>query len=174
MSFQVLNTTMMNTSRFTLYFLLFFLTNTGLFAQKMLILEQTNKAQTKKYFIGDAITFRFDGPEKYWYTRRITDILPEGNSLLLDNYLVKVDEIGYIKRPPGGFSRLVGGAIFTFGASLTFAATMAVLFRDREQNYPLAYGIAAGSLVTGRIILRKRKLPLGDKYRLKAIEVRFN
>ena len=51
---------------------------------------------------------------------------------------------------------------------------MAVLFRDRSQNYPLAYGVAAGSLLTGRIILRKRTLPLGEKYRLKAIEVRFN
>jgi hypothetical protein len=51
---------------------------------------------------------------------------------------------------------------------------MAVLFQDRDQNYPLAYGVAAGSLITGRFILRKRKLPLGDKYRLKAIEVRFN
>jgi hypothetical protein len=143
-----------------------------LHAQLYLLYEKANHAKTVKYQIGDQLRFRLEGEEGYWYARSITNILPESNSIMLDNYLVKVSDIVAIKRPPNTFCRITGGALLSFGIGLTFATTAALLYRD-EQNYPAYYGAAAASLVSSRFLLRRRTVKLGEKHRLRPIEIRF-
>ncbi len=143
-----------------------------LVAQYYLLFEKANKAQTVKYQIGNQLRFRLAGEENYWYTREITKILPESNSIMLDNYLVKVGDIAAIKRPPNTFCKITGGALLSFGVGLTFATTAALLYRD-EQNYPAYYGAAGVSLLASKFLLRRRTVHLGEKYRLRPIEIRF-
>lgn len=155
----------------TLLFFLGFLTG-SVAAQKMLIIEQANVAKTTRLFPGDRLIFRLEGEENYWYERTITEILPETNSLLLDNYLVKVEDIAAIKIHKKTIWRVAGGALLSLGVSLGFATGVAAIYGD-DYNYPLLAGASVGSFLTGRYLLKRKKLKLGEKHRLRIIEVKF-
>ena len=142
-------------------------------AQKMLLLERAGSAKTTKMYIGDVLRYRLNGKEDYWYESVITDILPEKNVILLDNFATNVDSIYSIKVHRRPITRLAGGALFTFGSTLTFATTVAALYRDEYTNYGALYGTAAASLGTGLWMSMPRKLKLGKKFRLRPIEIDF-
>lgn len=92
----------------------------------------------------------------------------------MDNFLVKLDSISAIKVNRKGIWRVVGGALITFGASLTLATTVGkVVYRDKEVNAPKLYGIAAASLGAGLLLSTPKKLRLGKKNRLRIIEIKF-
>ena len=156
-----------------LFCLVIFCCSSSLFSQKMLLLERANSAKTTKMYIGDRLIFRLAGDENYWYERTITDILPEGNSLLLDNYLVKVSDIAAIKVNKKGIVRIAGGALLSLGISLGIATSAAALYQDKDQRYPVLLGIIGGSLISSRFLLKKRKLYLNEKHRLRPIEIKF-
>ncbi|HLP96043.1 MAG TPA: hypothetical protein VK168_18500 [Saprospiraceae bacterium] len=142
--------------------------------QKMLLLERANRARTTKLYIGDELRFRMVGPENYWYKRTITDILPESNTLMLDNFAVKLDEIQSIKRHRKPIWRILGAAGYTLGATLTFATTVGRFgFQDKSVNAPKLYGIAAGSTAAGWFLTKYRKIRLGNKHRLRIVEIKF-
>lgn len=142
--------------------------------QKMLLLERANKAKTTKYYTGDVLRFKLAGEENYWYTRTISDILPESNTLMLDNYAVKLTDIQALKVRPKPIWRILGGAAYSLGATLTFATTIGKLaYRDDSVNAPKLYGIAAASLGTGWLLTHPRKLKLGEKHRLRIVEINF-
>lgn len=144
------------------------------FGQKMLLIERANRARTTKLYIGDQIRFRLAGEEDYWYERSITDILPETNTLMLDNFAVKVSEISAIKVSRKPIGRIAGGAAFSLGATLVLATTVGkVIYKDEGVNAPKLYSIAAVSLGTGWLLSKPRKLKLGKKHRLRIVEVRF-
>ncbi|MBU6340737.1 MAG: hypothetical protein KGS48_04505 [Bacteroidetes bacterium] len=141
-------------------------------AQKMLILERANRAKTTKMYIGSTLTYRYRGPEDYWYEGTITDILPETKTLLLDNFPVKLDSISAIKVRRSAVTRFIGGPLLTLGVSLAFASTVAVLYGN-DYNYGKLYGASALSAAAGYGMLTPRVLKLGKKHRLRIIEIKF-
>ena len=146
----------------------------SIFGQKMLLIERANRAKTTKLYVGESLRFRLAGKENYWYTRSITDILTESNTLLLDNYLVKLDSISEIKVNRKGIWRIVGGALLTLGAGLTLATTVGkVIYDDKDVDAPKLLGIAAVSFGSGWFLSTPRKLKLGKKHRLRIIEIKF-
>lgn len=117
--------------------------------------------------------FRLQGEEDYWYKRTITDLLPEGNSLMLDHQLVRIEDIAALKISRKGYVRLIGSSLLTFGVSMGVAITAAVLYRDFDYNFPALIGAGAGSFLAGTYLLTPRKIKMGDKFRLRIIEIRF-
>ncbi len=158
--------------RLIVVFVLLFVVQ-GLFAQKMLLLERTNRAKTTKFYVGDALKFRLNGTENYWYSRRIEDIYPANRTLKLDNYLVSVDSIAQLRLPARSVARVTGGLLFTFGSSLLFALGVARIYNEDNVNYPPLLAAAGGSLGLGFLLAKPRKLRLGNKYRLRPVEIRF-
>jgi hypothetical protein len=153
---------------------LFLLACSNLWGQKMLLIERANRAKTTKLYIGETLRFRLAGKENYWYERTITDILPESNALLLDNFLVKLDSIAVIKVHKKRGWRILGGAFLTLGATLTFATTVGkVIYQDKDLNAPKLFTIAAVSFCSGWVMSKPRKLKLGRKHRLRIIEIKF-
>lgn len=144
------------------------------FGQKMLLLERANNARPTKIYIGDNLRYRLAGQEDYWYDRTITDMLPEKNTLLLDNFPVKLSDISELKVRRKGIWRIVGGTLFTFGASLAFATTIAALYNDKDTNYGALYATSVGSAGVGFFLSTKRTLKLGQKHRLRIIEIQFS
>lgn len=142
-------------------------------AQKMLVLERTNSAKTVKMYIGDVLEYRLKGDEDYWYTSTINDILPENKVLILDNFPVHVDSIAALRTRRKPITRLVGGTLVTFGASLAFATTIGALYSDNSINYGALYGTSVASAGVGLLAFTRKKLPMGEKYRLRIIEIRF-
>ncbi|GAB4490355.1 MAG: hypothetical protein OHK0019_09080 [Saprospiraceae bacterium] len=151
--------------------LVFAFFHTAVFSQKMLLLERVNNPRPTKMYIGDELQYRIAGKEDYWYQRTITDMLPDRNVLLLDNFAVNLGDISQIKVRRKGIWRITGGALLTFGASLTLATTIAVLYKDEGTNFGALYGTAAGSFGIGYFLSTKRTLKLGKKHRLRLIEI---
>lgn len=146
---------------------------TPLSGQKMLLLERANRARTTKIYIGEPLHYRVAGVENYWYQRTITDMLPESNMLLLDNFQVKLGDISELKVRRAPLWRITGSTLFAFGATLTLATTVAALYRDKDTNYGALYATAAGTLGIGYLLNTKRTLKLGEKHRLRLIEIKF-
>ncbi|HOY04738.1 MAG TPA: hypothetical protein PLO67_05005 [Saprospiraceae bacterium] len=156
---------------FHFFFLLLTLPASG---QKMLLLERANQAKTTKMYMGETLRFRLNGPENYWYERTITDILPESNILLLDNFPVKLDSIAQIKVYRRPIWRIIGASMLSLGGTLALATTTGrILYKDKELDLPKLYGTSAVSIGAGLFMLSKRKLKLGEKHRLRIIEIRF-
>lgn len=146
------------------------------FAQKMLLVEKRYKVKPRKIYAGETLHFRLKGKENYWYKSAIDDILPDRKMLLLDNQLVHIDSISAIYIPKHKISRIIGSALLTFGITLSFASTVAFLNRrNDEQNYnfPLLYATAGASTLVGYRMVINKKLKMGNKYRLRTIEVKF-
>lgn len=140
----------------------------------MLLLERANRAKTTKYYVGQVLQFRLVGEEDYWYERKITDILPESNTLLLDDFPVKVSDIASLRVYRRPIWRIVGGALTTFGASMAIATTAGrFYYKDRDLQLGKLYGTSVVSAGTGLFLLKKRTLRLGDTHRLRAIEVKM-
>ncbi len=140
----------------------------------MLLLERANRARTTKLYIGDVLRFRMEGKEDYWYKRTITDMLPESNTLMLDNFAVKIPEIQSIKVQRKPIWRILGGAGYTLGGTLVFATTVGRFgFQDKSINVPKLYGIALASAGAGWFLTKSRKLRLGNKHRLRIVEIKF-
>lgn len=147
--------------------------STQLVAQKMLLFERENDPRTIKRYIGDRLIFRLKGEEDYWYDRRISDILPENNALMLDGYLVPIDDIAALKVYRRPFWRAAGGVLFSFGVSLGVATAGAAIYGDDDENYPLLLGGTASSLASGWWLSKRKKVRLGERYRLRAVEIKF-
>lgn len=156
-----------------LFFLLSMLTVSPVFAQKMLLLERANRAKTTKMYIGETLRYRLAGEEDYWYKRSISDMLPEKNLLLLDNFPVQLSDISVLKVRRKGFWHTSGQILFTFGISLAFATTVAVLYKDKGTKFGGLYATSAGSLGLGYFLTTPRKLKMGDTHRLRLVEVKF-
>lgn len=156
-----------------LFSLLLLLAAAPAFGQKMLLLERANNAKPTKMYIGDNLHYRLAGQEKYWYERTITDMLPEKNTLLLDNFPVQLADISQLKVRRKGVWRIVGGTLFAFGASLAVATTIAALYNDKDTNYGAYYATSVGTAGIGYFLNTKRTLKLDQKHRLRIIEIQF-
>lgn len=140
--------------------------------QQMLLLERYNRAKTTRIYAGQSIRFRYVGPEKYWYTRTITGVSPRDSVVFLDNFPVKIAEIGYLKVQKRPFPRTLGAALTVFGVTLTLANTVSLLRGDPDPH-GLLYGTAAGSFGLGYLLVKPRTLKLGRKFRLRPVVIEF-
>jgi hypothetical protein len=144
------------------------------FSQKMLLLERANRARTTKFYIGDQLRFRLAGEENYWYERTITDMLPDKNTLMLDNFAVNLGDISSLKVPRKQIWRIAAGATISLGATLALATTVGrFAYQDKTVDAPSLYAISAVSFGAGWFLSKPRKLKMGEKHRLRMIEVRF-
>jgi hypothetical protein len=75
-----------------LLFIIFLLSAIFSFAQKYIQVETVNRLKVKRYTIGESMTFRLKGKTE-WYTRDVTNIIPEQNIILFDNMMIKTNEI---------------------------------------------------------------------------------
>lgn len=146
----------------------------GAFAQKMLLLERANRAAPTKYFVGQTLHFRYVGEEGYWYRSTITDMMPESGLLFLDQMPVRLSDIAALKVHRRPVYRIGGGMLFIFGATLALAATVGRFgYGDRDLRLGALYGTAAASGSAGWWMLRKRRIILGERHRLRLIELKI-
>jgi hypothetical protein len=120
------------------------------------------------------LQYRLAGDEDYWYNRTITGMLPEKNTLMLDNFAVELDDISELKVRRKGVWRIVGGTLFAFGASLALATTIGAIYGDNEVPYGAYYATSVVSAGIGYYLNTKRTLKLDEKHRLRIIEIQFS
>lgn len=166
----------------TVLLLVFSLVVCSGFSQKYLQLERLNSTKTRKYQLGDEITFQLNNGQ--WYTRIIDDVNYEQQLLLFANGHVELDSIvAFRSFNSARWSRPIGNQLFNFAAAwVLFSIVDQAVSDDPFQNIPKsAYIIPASSVATGFLIkklfkqrtfkIKRNKAGEVTKWRLRVLDL---
>ena len=160
------------------YLLLFLLLFSSVQAQRVLLIEKPNSAQTMKLYAGSYIQYRVVGDDT-WYGEHIYDLRDDTQAVVFpDRYLPIADIAMMRQRRP--VARALGLTLLTFGLSWSgFAAIGTATDGDPETNYQVSdavvTGIAAGSglLLPALFGTRRMRFGEGQRFRLRIIDISF-
>ncbi len=149
---------------------LFFALALPVFSQKMLLLEKYGRAKTTRIYPGQTLKFKMKN-QPGWYDRELTDVLPDQKSIVLDLEIVKIEDLEMLRVRRKIPLRALGSSLLSFSASLALFSTVAAI-RDRELE-PGWLIIGGATTVGGLILIRDKgkKLPLGKKHNLRALDI---
>ncbi len=143
-------------------------------AQKFVQLEKTTNLKTKRFYIGEEMTYRIND-DKYWYNDVIKDVLVEDGIILFHNRAVKVGDISAIKTfYNAGWSKGLSWKLYIFAGSYTllnFASLpLGWSLSALTWQVPLV-AITAGFIV--RMLFKSKKYKIGKKRRLRLMNLNF-
>ena len=116
----------------------------------MLLLEETGKLRNTRFYVGQTLHYRLVGRENYWYSRKITDILPEANTLVLGDQLVAVEDIAAIQIKRKSRWKRFAPKLILFGAQLSLATVQAVA--DKRWGYTPLFLVSAAATTYGTFL----------------------
>lgn len=142
-------------------------------AQKILQMEKYGSYKTKRYYIGDEITFMLKGEKGNWRNDVITDLNLEQNLVYFSNGVVKLDEIialrpNYLKETAWAWS----SKLYWFGTGWAFWSVAAIFI-----GQPLTWSVAivsGSAFATGWIIgqiIKCKKYKIKNKRRLRILDL---
>jgi len=140
-------------------------------AQKMLLLEETGKLRSTRFYVGQDLHFRLAGRENYWYTRKITDILAESNAVKLGENIVQVEDIVAIRVKRANQWKRFAPKLVVFGSQLGFATALAVA--KKQWGYAPLFLVSVASTAYGTYLLTDKKIKLNKRRRLLATDIRL-
>lgn len=141
------------------------------YSQKMLLLEQRGKLKNTRFYIGQMLHFRLKGSEPYWYKRTITDIPGTGNTVVLGDQLVQVEDIAAIKMARKGRWKRFSAHMILFGSQLALATAEAIAYKQYE--YAPLFLVSAAATCYGTYLKFPKKVRLGKRSRLIATDIRY-
>lgn len=162
-----------------IFLLLFFLSSSVVFSQKMLQIERLHSPKTIKFYQGNEITFQTEDGQ--WYTRIIEDLNYDNNWLIFADGYTAMEEIVAIKLSKNKkWSKSLGNQIMAF-APLWAGYTAIASLVDRDTKFGKSDYIIMGSAVATGALLRlifnartykfsKNNKP-SKKYRLRMLDL---
>lgn len=166
----------MNMRLFVLSLLLILSAMTPLAAQRYLLVETANRPQTLKIQEGSLLTYRMQG-ESDWLTGKIIEFRADQQLVAIDNYYLDISKVDALRqtRPwalPTGVMLMTFGSAWS-GFALIGKATDGNPDTRYEARDAIISGISVGAgLAIGRL-LRYRVIKLGDRRRLRIVDVSF-
>lgn len=156
-------------------------TSINLDAQIYFQYEQAESIDVKRWSAGDKILFRQNRFGNEWVSERIVEILPESNSMLLQDQILHLDDITYIRynRP---LPNTIGKTLTYFGVSwLTMGGLIEGLAEINAIETQYRFGvdtaiIGASSILTGYLTQKlwsKATKKLNKRRRVRIIDLRF-
>jgi len=143
--------------------------------QKILQMEKRGKVKTKKWYLGDILTFKIKG-EKGWIKDEILDIKVEEGIIVFSERFVYVEDIRIIKSYKNArFARSAQASLYTFGAAWLFYSLVGTL--TGEPLNDLSWQVPTSSFGLGFLIKQifySRKLRIGKKRKLRLLNISFN
>lgn len=145
-------------------------------AQKVVQLEKYGQAKTKKFYIGDELTYQLANDD-YWRTSVISDINPEEGYLLMDGRLVYLNQIIALRSfKSRGWSRALGKQFLNFsGGWLVFGMADRFIFTGPQRaSWELILIPSAVALALAWIVpkaFKHRNLKLGKRRRLRLLDL---
>ena len=147
--------------------------------QKVLQLEKAGTAHTTKIQIGETITFKLRNDQTGWYERTIFDIYPETGHLNLEGTEIHIDSIAKLRFKERPFIPAILGTTLQGGGAnmILFEISRGTIWdKDRAiDKNTLVAGVAnigVGTLL--RKLFRHRKFKLGNRKRLRLLEINFD
>lgn len=159
------------------YLLLLFIIVTALpsQAQKVLQMEKRGKVKTKKYYLGEELTFQLKGGSD-WYTDVMIDIKVEEQIIVFSERYVKVEDIKTIKSYKNArFASRTEKTLYSFGAAWLLFSLGGTLAGEPLND--LTWKVPATSAGLGFLIKKlfyTRKYRIGKKRRLRVLDLSFN
>jgi hypothetical protein len=161
---------------FVLFLLLGLCAMAPLTAQRYLLVETANRAQTLKIQEGSTLTYRMQG-ESDWLTGKIVELRADQQLVAIDNYYLDIRKVDALRqtRP---WALPTGVMLTTFGAAWSgFALIGKATDGNPDTRYEARDAVISGvslgvGLAIGRL-LRHKVLKLGDRRRLRIVDVSF-
>lgn len=144
--------------------------------QRILLIEKQNSARTQKLFEGDYIQYRLAGDQQ-WYAGAIRELRPDVQLIAFDDRYVDLSNMTMLRRDRG-WARPLGITLGTFGVAWSaFAAIGTATDGNPDTNYRWSdLAVTGTSLGLGLLIptlFGARKIRLGDRHRLRIIDISF-
>ncbi len=157
--------------------LVLFLANT-ISAQRVLLIEKLNSAQTTKLYTGSYIQYRVVGDDS-WYSDKIYDLRDDIQAIVFPDRYVPVADIEMMRqRKPA--ARAFGLMLVTFGLSWSgFAAIGTATDGDPNTNYRWSDAAVTGiSVGTGMLLpalfgTKRMRFGEGRRLRLRILDISF-
>ena len=158
-----------------LVFTLCLIFSNNTFSQKVLQIEKYGKAKTKKIYLGEQLTFQLKG-SKDWYSEILVDLKTEEQILIFTNRYVKVDDIIALKSfKNAGMAKNLQYSLYSFAVSWAFYSLGATLFgEDLTIDAAVVPAISIGLGWSIRKLFSSRKIRIGKRKRLRALDIGFN
>lgn len=143
-------------------------------AQKMIRMDNTFNSKTKKYYVGEELTFKIEG-EKEWITEEIVDILADENVIRFENRLISPDNITAIKSFAGDRpTKILSVSLYSFGASWLFWSLAGILAGTPiTWLAPIVSGSAALIGWVTRLLFKTKVYHIGRRRVLRLIDITF-
>lgn len=159
---------------YLLFFLFFFLVLPA-HGQKVLQMEKRGKVKTKKYYLGEELTFKLKGGTD-WYTDVMMDIKVEEEIIVFSERFVKVGDIKTIKSYKNArFANRTEKSLYSFGAAWLLFSLGGTLAGEPLND--LTWKVPTSSVALGFLIKKlfyTRKYKIGKKRRLRVLDLSFN
>ena len=160
------------------YLLVLLIATATVSAQRVLLVEKLNSAQTTKLYVGSYIQYRLVD-DKTWYGERIYDLREDTQALVFPDRYVPIENIVMMRqRKPA--AKALGLMLVTFGLSWSgFAAIGTATDGNPDTNYRWSDAAVTGvSVGTGMLLpalFGTRKMRFGEdrRMRLRIIDITF-
>ncbi len=145
-------------------------------AQRILLLEKTNSAQTAKVYEGETLKFRMEGDD-FWQSGPIREMRPDIQALVINDRFILLEEIEIVHRGKT-FAAAAGYSLMTFGAAWSIFAGLGYnTDGDPNSQYgAMDLGVTAVSIGSGFLLnklLGQNKFRVGKKRRLRIVDINF-
>lgn len=156
-------------------FLIAFCFPQAVFSQKIMQLEKAGSAKTRKFILGEEITFR-KGDDKEWQKATIADIIPKDSIIVLDRQYVKLSEITAIRTFRNrGWSKAGAISLYTFGTAWAgFTLGDELADSKNQADWELAGYVAASSFASGFLLqqlFKNETYKMGKQHRLRLLDL---
>ena len=137
-------------------------------------MEKRNSYKTQKMYIGEEITYRLKGDDK-WYHSAIRELLVDENIIVFHNRYVHMDSIVAFRWERRRM-KAMGKQIFWFGTAWSaFAAVGTATDRNEDTSYRLSDAAVTGTSWLLALIVPKifkyKKRKFGKRRRLRMLDL---
>lgn len=163
--------------RWTLACLLLLLLPWGASCQLFLQMEKSTNAKTKKFRVGDEITYQLIG-EDSWRDAEIIQIVPSDTLVVFNHQFTKIDQIAAFRTyDPQRWSKPLGTNLYLFGAAWSGYSLVASLVDEGDPYSWGDFAVTGSAIATGFLIqqlFKHRTFRFNKKRRLRIVDLRIN
>lgn len=145
-------------------------------AQKVLQIERYGSTKTKRFTLGDELTFSLKSAPRQYYTREIVDLYPDVQTILFPDGAVAIGDIAAIRFPGSNrWAKAIAAQLLNF---TIVGAFYSLLDSAINQRAPAAfqYYAVGGSLVGWAILwflIPERVTRMSERRRLRILDLTF-
>jgi hypothetical protein len=145
-------------------------------AQKVLQIERYGSMKTRKFHIGDELTFSLRAEPRQYYTRTIQDLYPEGGTIQFVGGAIQAADIAAIRFTGSNrWAKNLSNGILSFTGVWVLYSILDTLINSRAPTrfQYIVGGSALGAAGILGWLIPERVVRFGDRRRLRILDLTF-